>query len=243
MRVHNDIVKLKNEVSSMLSKRVPWTIKDVVMVYILRIVVGLLLVRAVYPVLFGESSSFAVEMTDRLVVIGLVWFAVRSKHGNLQELGLSTDKLGRNVMAGLLAGIFLLGVSMYSERLYATTLFATPVQHPLVAQVQQALNWQQLMVPLFLAGLAAPVTEELLYRMFTFLPLKDRFGLWGGAVFSAAIFALLHFNAYWLVEIIVVGVGLALLYFWTGSLLSSIIAHSFINSTKVILLFLGIPLV
>lgn len=227
----------------MLSKRVPWTIKDVVLVYILRIVVGLLLVRAVYPLLFGESSSFAVEMTDRLVVIGLVWFAVRTKHGTMQDIGLSTHKLGRNVFAGLLAGIFLLGVSMYSERLYATTLFATPVQHPLVAQVQQALTWQQLMIPLFLAGLAAPVTEELLYRMFTFLPLKDRFGLWGGAVFSAAIFALLHFNAYWLVEIIVVGVGLALLYYWTGSLLSSIIAHSFINSTKVILLFLGVPLV
>jgi len=227
----------------MLPKKVPWNLKDVVLVYILRIVAGLLLVRAVYPLIFAESSSFVVEMTDRLIVIGLVWFAVRNKHGNLQELGLSTHKLGRNVMAGLLAGILLLGVSMYSERLYATTLFATPVQHPLVAQVQQALNWQQLMVPLFLAGLAAPVTEELLYRMFTFLPLKDRFGLWGGAVLSAAIFALLHFNAYWLAEIIVVGVGLALLYYWTGSLLSAMIAHSFINSTKVILLFLGIPLV
>lgn len=226
----------------MLPKKVPWNLKDVFLVYILRIVAGLLLVRAVYP-LFFAPSSFLIELTDRLVVIALVWYVVHKHQGTLEEWGLSFKKAGRNIAYGLVAGLILLGVSMYSERLYATMLFATPVQHPLVAQVQQALTWRQLLAPLFLAGIAAPVTEELFYRLFTFLPLKERFGLWGGALSSAAIFAMLHFNAYWLAETVVVGLGLALLYYWTGSLLSSIVAHAFINASKVLIIFFGIPLV
>jgi membrane protease YdiL (CAAX protease family) len=79
--------------------------------------------------------------------------------------------------------------------------------------------------------------------MFTFLPLKDKWGLWGGALVSAAIFALFHFNAYWLVEMIIVGIGFALLYAWTGSLLTSITAHSFINTSKILMMYLGLPIV
>lgn len=226
----------------MLAAKIPWNLKEVLSVHILRLVVGLLLVRLLYPLLFS-ATSFVVELTDRLVVIALVWITVRKYHQNFAELGLSFKNLGANVLKGLLAGCLLLGVSLFSERMYTTVLFLTPSQHPLVAQVQDAATLQQLAIPLFLAGLAAPVAEEVLYRFFTFLPLKERWGLFGGAVLSAAIFALMHFNAYWLAEIIVVGVGLALLYYWTGSLVSSIVAHSFINTSKVLLIFFGIPLV
>lgn len=227
----------------MLPKKVPWDLKDVALVYLLRIVAGLLLVRAVFPIIFGQSSPSLVEITDRIIMVTLVWYVVHKHRSSLENFGLTANRLGRNVVIGLLAGGVLLGVSMYSERLYATTLFDTPVQHPLITQIEQAVSWQQLLIPVLLAGLAAPVAEEMLYRLFTFLPLKERFGLWGGAIASAVIFALLHFNAYWLAETIIVGVGLALLYYWTGSLISSIVAHSFINTSKIIILFLGIPLV
>ena len=184
-----------------------------------------------------------IELADRLIMLGLVWFVVRRYGGSLHSFLMGNHRLGRNITAGLLAGVFLLGVSRYSESLYATAFFTIPDRHPLVAQVEQALSWQQLLVPLLLAGLAAPVAEEFLYRLLTFMPLRDRMGVWGGALTSAIVFALLHFNAYWLAETIIVGVGLALLYYWTGSLLSSIVAHSFINTTKIIMLFMGVPLV
>ncbi len=227
----------------MLPAKVPWNLTDVAIVYFLRIAAGLLLVRGIFPLFFTGSSPFFIEIADRLIMIGLVLFIIRKHREKLETFGLSLAKLGRNIGAGIIAGALLLGVSVYSERLYATALFAEPVQHPLVAQVQQAFSWHQLLIPLLLAGLAAPIAEEVLYRLFTFLPLKEKFGLWGGAIASGVIFALLHFNAYWLAEMVVVGVGLALLYYWTGSLVSSIVAHSFINTSKIIILFLGIPLV
>ena len=73
--------------------------------------------------------------------------------------------------------------------------------------------------------------------------MKDQWGIWGGAAASSLVFALMHFNLYWLGEIMVVGFGLALLYYWSGSLVSAIVAHSIINTAKILMIFFGIPIV
>jgi membrane protease YdiL (CAAX protease family) len=225
-----------------LRGKAPWNIKDVALVHFMRLAVGFVVVRFVYPLFFAAPPP-AVEVTDRLVVVALVWFAVRRHGGTLAAWGLAFARPARNIAAGLGAGAILLAVSIFTERLYATVLLLSPTQHPLVAMVEQSYSWRELLLPLFLAGLAAPLAEELLYRLFTFTALRDRFGLWGGALLSAAIFALFHFNPYWLAEMVVVGLGLALLYHATGSLLASIVAHSFINTTKILMLFYQVPFI
>ena len=219
-----------------------WDLRAVLAVHVLRLAAGILIVRLVYP-LFFEASPFVIELTDRIIVLALVLWKVRISRGDLGALGLSLHNWGHNVAKGVVGGVALLFISIYSERLYTTVLLVSPTQHPIVAQVQAAVSWEQLIVPLFLAGIAAPVTEEMLYRMFTFLPFKDKWGLWGGAIISAGIFALFHFNAYWLAEMIIVGIGFVLLYVWTGSLITSITAHSFINTSKIVMMYLGAPLV
>lgn len=223
----------------MIYDKVPWNLKAVLSIHILRLLVGLLLVRVLYPLIF-VVTPFVVEITDRVVVLILVYLTVRSCNGNFHSLGLSLENLTANVVQGLLVGFLLLGVSVFSEKLYTTALFLTPSPHPLLVQVENAVSWRDLAPPLFLAGVLAPLTEEILYRLFTFLPMKERWGFWGGAIASSLIFALMHFNLYWLGEMIVVGVGLSFVYYWTGSLISAIIAHSVINTSKILMLFLGI---
>lgn len=218
-----------------------WNLKAVLAVHVLRLAAGIVIVRLVYP-LFFNASPLVIELTDRMIVLVLVLWTIRSTQGDLSALGLSLANWQRNVVKGLFGGTVLLVISLYSERLYTTVLLVSPTQHPIVSQVQAAISWDQLLIPLFLASVAAPISEEVLYRMFTFLPFKDKWGLWGGALFSAGIFALFHFNAYWLAEMIIVGVGLALLYFWTGSLITSITAHSFINTSKIVMMYFGVPL-
>jgi membrane protease YdiL (CAAX protease family) len=225
----------------MLKAKAPWNLKEVLAVHAMRLLLGFILVRFIFPSLFVASQPI-VEVTDRVVMVALVWLVVHKHGGNLRDWGLSSRHLGRNIAAGLGTGIVLLIVSIFSERVYTTLFLLAPSQHPLVVQVENAVSWRDLALPLFLAGLAAPVAEEVLYRLFTFPALKERFGLWGGVIGSAAIFALFHFNAYWLADLIIVGAGLALLYYLTGSLVSAIIAHSFINTTKMLLIFFNIPL-
>ncbi len=221
---------------------VRWRLRDVFMVYVLRLALGLLLVQIVFPVLWTASAT-AVELTDRVVVLGLVYFVVRRCGGNWHEIGLVKGKWLFQIGWGLAVGSLLLGISICSERFFTTLLFISPSQHPLVTLVEAAHSWQDLFVPLFLAGIAAPLSEEVLYRLFTFLPLVKRFGVIGGSLGSAVIFAAMHFSIFWLAEMIIVGMGLALLYYKTGSLLSAIIAHSFINSSKILMIYFGFPLV
>jgi len=225
----------------MLSGKVPWNLKAVLSIHVLRLGVGLLLVRFLYPLLF-TVTPFIIEVTDRLVVIGLVWLTVRNCGGDFSKLGFTLDHLALNILKGMAVGFILLAVSIFSEKIYTTMLFITPAEHPLVVQAEKATTWQQLISPLFLAGVLAPLSEEVLYRLFTFLPMQERWGFWGGAIASSMVFAAMHFNLYWLGEMIIVGVGLAFVYYATGSLISAIIAHAVINTSKILMLFYGIPL-
>jgi len=219
---------------------VPWSLKEVLAVHLLRLLSGLFLVRVIYPLWF-HAAPWVVEITDRVIMVGLVWLVIHKHGGNLADWGLSLQRPVSNFAVGLSAGAVLLAVSVFSERVY-TTVFFSSSQHPLIAQVEQAASWRDLALPLLLGGLAAPVAEEMLYRLFTFSSLQVRVGLWGGALGSAAIFALFHFNVYWLAELITVGIGLALLYAWTGSLLCAIVAHSFINTAKMALLYFHVAI-
>lgn len=225
----------------MTSGHISWKLTTVFSLHILRLAVGLLLVRVIYPFLF-TVTPFMIEVTDRMVIIGLVWFGVKRYGGNVKSLGLSLEGLSINVLKGAAAGLILLTVSIFSEKIYTTMLFITPTEHPLIVQTEEAATWQQLMVPLFLAGVLAPISEELLYRLFTFLPMKERWGLLGGAFASSLVFALMHFSFYWLGEMILVGMGLAFLYHWTGSLISTMVAHSVINTSKILMLFFHVTL-
>jgi uncharacterized protein len=222
--------------------RARWKLRDVFAVYFLRLACGLLLVRYIFPSTWS-TSAWALELADRLVVLGLVYIVVRREGSSWQEIGVKSKQWGLQIGWGLLVGILLLGVSIYSEKVFTTLLFVSPSQHPLVSLVEAAYSWQDLVVPLFLAGFAAPITEEVLYRMFTFLPLTKRFGVTLGSLGSAVIFAAMHFSIFWLAEMVVVGVGLALLYYRTQSLVSAVVAHSFINTSKILMIFFGIPLV
>jgi membrane protease YdiL (CAAX protease family) len=243
MDVHNGIdMSFLLRGKNMLNDKVPWNLRTVLSIHLLRLLVGLLLVRILYPMI-AEVTPFVVEVTDRIVVLALVWIAVRRYKGNFKALGLTFQNFKADLLYGIVVGFILLVISIYSEKIYTTVLFLTPSQHPLVAQAEKAISWKDLASPLFLAGILAPVTEEVLYRLFTFLPMKEKWGFWGGAIASSFVFALMHFNLYWLGEMIVVGVGLAFVYYWTGSLISPIIAHSVINTSKIIMLFLGISVV
>ena len=226
----------------MIPSHVCWNLTTVFSLHILRLAIGLLLVRIVYPLIF-TITPFIIEVTDRMVITWLVWLGVRRCGGNLKALGFSFDHLTLNILKGVGAGLVLLAISIFNEKIVTPIFFVIPKSHPLVVQVENAITWEQLIIPLFLAGVLAPVSEELLYRLFTILPMKKRWALWGGAFASSLVFALMHFNLYWLGEMILVGMGLAFIYYWTGSLVSGIVAHSGINTSKILMLFFNITLI
>jgi membrane protease YdiL (CAAX protease family) len=76
------------------------------------------------------------------------------------------------------------------------------------------------------AVIIAPLVEELLFRAYLFRNLRDRLGSGLAVVISGFIFAAVHAHPSLLLPLTGLGIALALLYEWTGSIWVPIIAHA-----------------
>lgn len=80
--------------------------------------------------------------------------------------------------------------------------------------------------------------EEVFFRgIFMRYTIKVSRKLWTGIIFSAAIFAFSHANIYGLPSIFLAGVLLAGIYYLTGSLLCSMLAHMCFNGLQIVLIY------
>lgn len=90
-----------------------------------------------------------------------------------------------------------------------------------------------LVLVLVLVTIVAPVAEELLFRGYMYRALRNWRGIVPAAVISGAIFGGIHAGSSpvgFLVPLAALGVGLALLYEWTGSLVLPVALHAINNS-------------
>ena len=84
-----------------------------------------------------------------------------------------------------------------------------------------------------LVCVAAPIAEELFFRGFCFTALRRWIGVAGGAIATGVIFGLIHAgsaDAVFLVPLAFFGIGLCLLYHYSGSLYPSIALHAMNNA-------------
>ncbi len=104
-------------------------------------------------------------------------------------------------------------------------------------------------VEISVIGPATAAIEELLFRGLLHRWIRQRLGLIAGTAASAAIFSLVHFSFYdpggiigwyWTAEIAAIGVVLALLYEWSGSLWPPIAVHAANNVAAVVLAHMGV---
>jgi membrane protease YdiL (CAAX protease family) len=90
-----------------------------------------------------------------------------------------------------------------------------------------------LVLVLILVTVMAPVAEELLFRGYVYRALRNWRGVWPAAIISGALFGGIHMGSSpigFIVPLAILGVGLALLYHWTGSLYLPVALHALNNS-------------
>ena len=84
-----------------------------------------------------------------------------------------------------------------------------------------------------LITVVAPLGEELFFRGFFFGALRNWRGPWPAALITGLVFGGIHVGSSpvgYLVPLLIFGVGLCLLYEWTGSLYPAIALHALNNS-------------
>jgi hypothetical protein len=92
---------------------------------------------------------------------------------------------------------------------------------------------------IFLLAVVVPIGEEMFFRGFVYGGLRARWGVTIALLISAAFFAVVHLQIVHGLPVFVLGIGFALIYERTGSLLPAIVAHGVNNVVAVLAVLRG----
>ncbi len=185
----------------------------------------------------GPLSSVAVNATifllQSLMMIGLTYFVVLRRRGlSISAIGLRPFKRRWFAVVPVLA----LLVVIVSD--WAESSFGRPLDQLMVDTLApEGFTWTSLIVMLAIAGILAPIGEEIFFRGVLYTWLRQRWGPVVGAIFSSLAFGVIHIYPFWIAFAFILGLVLALLYEFSDSLWPAIGLHVINNAISVIWLY------
>lgn len=189
---------------------------------------------------FGLSYAcryLVIGMAQGIAVLGGLHFYVRTKHGqDMEALGFRKEAAGRALFDGLRGGLALF-VMVVAVNAVLQIFLPEPELQPFAELILLARGWEDMIVPLIIGMVLAPVTEELYFRGFLFPALRERFGIIAGFAGNSFLFGLMHLDAWRFFPLALGGLGLTYLYNRTGNILVPIFAHATWNGIMIILLY------
>lgn len=170
---------------------------------------------------FGQQSGFIVAP-----LLVAAWFATRPK---LEDFGLAPPARPW-VMIGLILAVYV-GFVVISG-LYIN-LFGFEARDTLPDELGVDESVVNLVLVLILVTVGAPVAEEILFRGYVYRALRNGIGVAWAAILSGIMFGSIHLGSSpteFIPPLCLLGIGLGLLYQWTGSLYAPVALHAFNNA-------------
>lgn len=168
------------------------------------------------------------------IVIFVIGFLVSRNVPLIEAFGLKPARWAR------LCGLSLLALALCFPAIYAAQwasyaiLGPETAPQPILTFLMENPGWRERLAVAAIAILAAPITEELVFRGCLYGVARQRFGRIAAILGTSALFALIHAHAATIPALFVLAVALALLYEATGSLWAPILAHSAFNALNVL---------
>ena len=180
-----------------------------------------------WPLIVVQLVSNASAVALLLVVLPMV------ARESLANLGLRAPR-ARDLLWGLGGAVAMILVADAVGLLQETFVHVKPDE----VQVSYLRNARgsELAGFVFMACVAAPFTEELIFRGFVFNALRRYLPAAAAVLLSAIVFGLVHWqtgNAGAIAPLVAGGVVLAVVYYRSGSLVASMITHALFNAFTV----------
>ncbi len=232
----------------------PWTLPELGMMtgYVLTVMVG---VWALAGTVIGMIQpgyepdpliSLVVQLAMYLALaLGFTVFLYRRQYSIRSVFGLDQSYPVRAITDGLLFCVAILpvvAVAAWGTRWVYDILNMEFHLQPVVIWIQESPSKSARLALIGYAMVVAPVAEEMFFRGIAYPTLKQHLGVWPAMLTVAFVFGLIHFHTPVLVPLFVLGVGLALAYEWTGSLLTPIAMHAAFNGLNIMMFLWGIEL-
>ncbi len=179
-------------------------------------------------------------MVQTAVVLGMVHALVIRKYGlSWADLGLRPVSRRWCVRAALAAILMMPVVALVNS--LVPTVTNEPFQNPQIyALAPMGFSWTGLVIMIVMAGVVAPLAEEIAFRGLLYPWLRDRWGVPAAAAASGLCFAALHGVVILIPALTVIGIVLAVLYQRSGSLWTAVIAHGVFNTVMILALYAGL---
>ena len=100
-------------------------------------------------------------------------------------------------------------------------------------------NWWSLIVGLLVLALLPAICEEMVFRGVLYNGFKNSLGTKKAIIFSALCFCIMHMSLQQTVYPLILGIVLALIVYYTGSVKASILAHFFNNAIVILSNFIA----
>lgn len=192
----------------------------------------------------GRTAELVLTALPMLIGVGVgLWWPRRwGAWGELYRRAWGWHRgrgVGREVAAGVLgyvAGLPIVVVGVVIT-LGLVALSGADASHPL-NEMAQAPGYVVVLLSL-MAVVWAPLTEELFFRGALYVGLREHFGYWASGLLSGCLFAAVHPQGWAAIPALTsIGLVLALLREWRGSLIAPITAHALNNGSLVLMLLL-----
>lgn len=244
--------------STLIANLCPWNLKDVIKVFgffffmmfvgsplMLRLIESICGVDTIGYFGLGAIIVFFSILTSILTCLYMC-VIVRVKYKQpFSALGLKSENWGKNLILGfsrylaILPVIVLIGAFV---DIIARHLGVTPNPQEITIKILKESSSNALAFMIFFGTLGAPIVEELIFRGFLQPAVRCAYGRSNAIIASGFIFALVHLigdqNIYVFLQIFILGLFLAYLFEYTGSLVAPICVHIIHNSVTLTYLFL-----
>jgi len=179
---------------------------------------------------FSPGVNLGLTLFQNAALLGAAFLFARISGGrpSAEDFGFVKPRLGRAI--GLLVVVWLSFLAI--SAIWALALHLDERQE-LPDRLGAGESLANTLLVVFLITIVAPLGEELFFRGYFFRALKNWRGVVPAAILTGVVFGAIHLGSSppaFTVPLAVFGVGLCLLYHWTGSLYPSIALHALNNS-------------
>ena len=181
---------------------------------------------------------FAGTAVQAGTIILAVILLTRRRGSTSRDLGLIWTNMRGKIVSGLVGGI-ILSFAVTALGMLVSILVGPPPPQEVEKMLTDIKQGKDILLPFISVSILAPVSEELYFRGMVYPVIRSRFGVRAALILSGLFFSMLHLDMYRLVPIWAGGIVLAYFYEKTGSLITSITAHSTWNTVMLLTMYLA----
>lgn len=211
---------------------VKWDVGDVFKVLILSLAASIplivVLAFSLHPLVERVGLAvplFIVVSSFHLVLLGFTLHYVKKRGEEFSALGLRFPGF-KPLALSMLVGLTLPLTSIAVDILVKPVLGSSPIQNELIQLARRPDIYPGLIL---FASLLAPIVEEIYFRGFSYQAFRKAWGFKRGILICSSFFAVLHMDPWAIPHTFIAGVILTYLYEKTGTIQSTILAHSINN--------------